>query len=232
MDENFVPNLLSLTLFFVSLFIALRALYLYTRSRSRRIFILSLSMGVISLTAVAGFAGDNVTSISLNVDWFNYIGQTVSYIFILLSFFKDSDAYLRNQMRWHVAASALLLILMLLAPVLPPEFPDPAVTKSILSGSRGLICFIIFYYYALAFMEKETRFSLLMGAAFLMLCFGYSIIIPKYIQPNDALDRGGDLIRIAGLITLLLAVLLPDVTYRVSRGIEMSVLDREKMIKR
>ncbi len=78
MDENFVPNLLSLTLFFVSLFIALRALYLYTRSRSRRIFILSLSMGVISLTAVAGFAGDNVTSISLNVDWFNYIGQTVS----------------------------------------------------------------------------------------------------------------------------------------------------------
>ncbi len=135
-------------------------------------------------------------------------------------------------MRWHVAASALLLILMLLAPVLPPEFPDPAVTKSILSGSRGLICFIIFYYYALAFMEKETRFSLLMGAAFLMLCFGYSIIIPKYIQPNDALDRGGDLIRIAGLITLLFAVLLPDVTYRVSRGIEMSVLDREKMIKR
>ena len=125
MDENFVPNLLSLTLFFVSLFIALRALYLYTRSRSRRIFILSLSMGVISLTAVAGFAGDNVTSISLNVDWFNYIGQTVSYIFILLSFFKDSGSYLRNLMRWHVAASALLLILMLLAPVLPPEFPDP-----------------------------------------------------------------------------------------------------------
>ena len=232
MDENFVPNLLSLTLFFVSLFIALRALYLYTRSRSRRIFILSLSMGVISLTAVAGFAGDNVTSISLNVDWFNYIGQTVSYIFILLSFFKDSDAYLRNLMRWHVAASALLLVLMLLAPVLPPEFPDPAVTKSILSGSRGLICFIIFYYYALAFMEKETRFSLLMGAAFLMLCFGYSIIIPKYIQPNDALDRGGDLIRIAGLITLLLAVLSPAVTYRVSRRIEMGVLDREKMIKR
>src|SRR5260370_18987142 len=132
-------------------------------------------------------------------------------------------------MAWHFAPSALALILILVAPVLPPEFPDPGVTKSILSGSRGLICFIIFYYYALAFMEKETRFSLLMGAAFLMLCFGYSIIIPKYIQPNDALDRGGGLIRIACLITLLFAVLLPDVTYRVSRGIYMSVLVRGKM---
>src|SRR5260221_5615998 len=119
-------------------------------------------MGVVSLTAVAVFAGDNVTSISLNVDWFNYIGQTVSYIFIFLSFFKDSDSYLRNLMRWHVAASALLLILMLLSPVLPPEFPDPAVTESILSGSRGLICFIIFCYYGLAFMYTCTRFSVLL----------------------------------------------------------------------
>lgn len=219
MDANFIANLLSLTLFFVSLFISLRAFYLYTKSRSRRVFILSLSMGMISLTAAAGYAGDNITSISLNVDWFNYIGQTVSFIFILLSFFSESDSYLRSLMRWHILASVLLLILLLLAPVLPPDFPDPAVTKSILSGSRGLICFIIFYYYVLAFMDRETRFSLLMGAAFLLLSFGYSIIIPKYITPNDALDHGGDLIRIAGLITLLFTVLLPDVTYRDRRHI-------------
>jgi hypothetical protein len=214
MDQNFVANLLSLTLFVVSLFISFRAFYLYIRSRSRRLFILSLSMGMISLTAMAGYAGDNITSISLNVDWFNYIGQTVSYLFILLSFFSESDSYLRSLMRWQIAASALLLILMLLAPVLPPEFPDPAITKSILSGSRGLICFIIFFYYAIAFMDKETRFSLLMSVAFLLLSIGYSIIIPKYTTPNDVLDRSGDLMRIAGLVTLLFAVLLPDVTYR------------------
>jgi hypothetical protein len=101
-----------------------------------------------------------------------------------------------------------------LAPVLPPEFPDPAITKSILSGSRGLICFIIFFYYAIAFMDKETRFSLLMSVAFLLLSCGYLFIIPKYTTPNDVLDRSGDLMRIAGLITLLFAVLLPDVTYR------------------
>ena len=214
MDENFVANSLSLTLFVVSLFISLRAFYLYTRSRSRRLFILSLSMGMISLTAVAGYAGDNITSISLNVDWFNYIGQTVSYLFILLSFFSESDSYLRSLIRWQIAASALLLILLFLAPVLPPEFPDPAITKSILSGSRGLICFIIFLYYVNVFMDKETRFSLLMSAAFLLLCIGYSIIIPKYTTPNDVLDRSGDIMRIAGLVFLLFAVLLPNVTYR------------------
>lgn len=214
MDQNFVANSLSLTLFVVSLFISLRAFYLYTRSRSRRLLILSLSMGMISLTAVAGYAGDNITSISLNVDWFNYIGQTVSYLFILLSFFSESDSYLRSLIGWQIAASALLLILLFLAPVLPPEFPDPAITKSILSGSRGLICFIICFYYAIVFMDKETRFSLLMSAAFLLLCIGYSIIIPKYTTPNDVLDRSGDLMRIAGLIILLFAVLLPDVTYR------------------
>jgi hypothetical protein len=217
MDPNFVANSLSLTLFVVSLFISLRAFYLYTRSRSRRLFILSLSMGMISLTAVAGYAGDNITSISLNVDWFNYIGQTVSYLFILLSFFSESDSYLRNLIGWQIAASALLLILLFLAPVLPPEFPDPAITKSILSGSRGLICFIIFFYYAIAFMDKETRFSLLMSAAFLLLCIGYSIIIPKYTTPNDVLDRSGDIMRIAGLVFLLFAVLLPNVTYRQSQ---------------
>ncbi len=214
MDENFVANSLSLTLFVVSLFISLRAFYLYTRSRSRRLFILSLSMGMISLTAVAGYAGDNITSISLNVDWFNYIGQTVSYLFILLSFFSESDSYLRSLIRWQIAVSALLLILLFLAPVLPPEFPDPAITKSILSGSRGLICFIIFLYYVNVFMDKETRFSLMMSAAFLLLCIGYSIIIPKYTTPNDVLDRSGDIMRIAGLVFLLFAVLLPNVTYR------------------
>jgi len=217
MDQNFIANSLSLTLFVVSLFISLRAFYLYTQSRSRRLFILSLSMGMISLTAIAGYAGDNITSISLNVDWFNYIGQTVSFSFILLSFFSESDSYLRSLMRWQIAASALLLILLFLAPVLPPEFPDPAITKSILSGSRGLICFIIFFYYAIVFMDKETRFSLLMSAAFLLLCIGYAIIIPKYTTPNDVLDRSGDIMRIAGLVFLLFAVLLPNVTYRQSQ---------------
>jgi len=207
-DPILVVNTLSLTLFFVALFISIRALYLYMQSRTRRLFILGLSMGVIALTAIAGFAGDNITSVNLNVDWFNYIGQSVSFLFILLSFLSSSDDYLRPLMRWHVLASALLLILLLLATVLP-DFPNPAVTKTVLSGSRGLMCAIIFFCYVSAFMSKETRFSFLMGAAFLLLSTGYFIIVPKYSSPAfDSLDQLGDITRITGLVTLLVAVLL------------------------
>ncbi len=211
-DQNLIANVLSITLFVVSLLIAIRAFFLYVRARSRRLFVLFLSMSVISLTAAAGFAGDNVTSINLNVDWFNYIGQTVSFLFILLSCMRNSDNYLQQLTRWQVIVTVLLLILLFLAPILPAEFPDPALTKTILSGSRGLICLFIFFYYVTAFMTKESRFSLFMGIAFLLLGVGYLIIIPKYsvtalINP-DILDHIGDMTRVGGLIMLSFAVLL------------------------
>jgi uncharacterized membrane protein len=209
MDSNLIANVLSLTLFIISLFISLRSFYLYARSRSRRLFILGLAMGIITLTAIAGFLGDNVTVISLNVDWFNYIGQTVSFLFISLSLLRNSNDYLRRLMTWHIIISLLLLVLLFLAPVLPAEFPDPALTKTILSGSRGIICFIIFASYISAFFSKETRFSLLMSAAFLLLSTGYMVILPKYGYPNmDILDHVGDITRIIGSIILLSAVLL------------------------
>jgi hypothetical protein len=208
MDQNLIANSLSLTLFFVAFIIAVRAFYLSARAQSRRLFILGLSMTMIAFTAGAGFAGDNITSISLNVDWFNYIGQTLSFLFILLSFLNSSDNYLRRLTSWHIVVSVLLVGLLLLAPILPPEFPDPAVTKTLLSGSRGLICSAIFIYYTSSFMTKETRFSLLMSGAFLLLSVGIFIILPKYSQPNDTLDHIGDIIRVFGLLTLLGAVLI------------------------
>jgi hypothetical protein len=155
MDSNLIANLLSLTLFTVSLVIVVRSFYLYSRSPSHRLLIMGVSMTIIALTALAGFAGDNITSISLNVDWFNYIGQTVSFVFIILSLWRNSDHYLRRLARWHIIASSLLLILLLLAPVLPPDFPDPTVTKSLLSGSRGVISLIICITYISSFMKKE-----------------------------------------------------------------------------
>ncbi|SRR6266700_2551553 len=209
MDSNLIANVLSLSLFIISLFIALRSFYLYARSRSRRLFILGLSMGVIALTAIAGFLGDNVTFVNLNVDWFNYIGQTVSFLFISLSLLRNSNDYLRRLMTWHIIISLLLLILLFLAPVLPAEFPDPALTKTILSGSRGIICFVIFLSYVSAFFSKETRFSLFMSGAFLLLSAGYLVILPKYGYSNmDILDHVGDITRIVGSIILLSAVLL------------------------
>lgn len=210
MSSNLIANLLSITLFIVSLVIVVRSFYMYRRSPSHRLFILGLSMTTIALTALAGFAGDNITSVSLNVDWFNYIGQTVSFLFIILSLWRNSDRYLRQLARWHIIASALLLVLLLLAPILPPDFPDPAVTKSLLSGSRGAISLVICIIYVSSFMRKENHFNLLMSGAFFLLSLGYFTIVPKYFQPNDILDHIGDLLRIAGLLIFLGAMLIGE----------------------
>jgi len=206
MDQSLVANILSVTLFLVSLFIALRSFTLYIQVRSSRLCILGVSMTVIALTAAAGFAGDNVTSMTLNVDWFNYIGQTVSFIFILLSLVRSSEDYLSRLLSYQWLVLVPLMALMLLSPVLPPEFPDAVVTKTLLSGLRGVICIFIFFYYFPAFMRKETRFSFLMSAAFLLLSFGYIIIMPKYVYPSDLFDHIGDIARICGLVSMLVAV--------------------------
>ena len=212
MDQNFIANSLSITLFLVALFVAGKAFAIYRQMHNYRLCILAVSMLVVALTAAAGFAGDNVTSITLNVDWFNYIGQTVSFIFILLSLFFRQERSLRILLGWQLFFCIPLLILLVLAPMLPPEFPDPILTKTLLSGSRGVICGLIFLYYVSAFMTKETRFSFLMGGSFFLLSLGYFVVILKYGYPSGApaatvLDHTGDGFRIAGLITLLITVL-------------------------
>jgi hypothetical protein len=212
-DQNLIANILSLTLFVIPLFIALRALFLFLQARNRRVFILGLSLGIIALTALADLMGDNVTIIHLSVKWFVYIGQTASFLFILLSMLSSADDYQQLLVRWHLVTCALLLILFLLAPVLPSDFPNPTLTKLLLGGSRGLICGVLFFYYVSAFMTKETRFSLLMSGAFLVLSVGYILNIPKYILSASIvdvkfLDSMGDTTRVSGLIILLIATLL------------------------
>jgi hypothetical protein len=208
-DTNFIPNLLAISLFLVALFIAFRAFYLYRQTRNRRVFVLGTSMGVIALTAAADFTSSNVTNITLNTDWFLYIGQAVSLLFIFLSFLRSSDGYLRGLMVWQVCLSALLLGLLLLSPVLP-NFPN-TIARAILSGSRFVICFGILFCYVEAFQRKANRFSFLMGLSFLLLAFGYLMIFEQYFVPvsnAQHFDNIGDIIRLFGLTTLLAAILV------------------------
>lgn len=207
MNANLIPNVLALMLFLVSLFISLRAFYIYSQSRNARLFILGLSMGIIALTAAADFLSSNITSVVLNTDWFLFIGQAVSLLFIFLSFLRSSDSYLRSLMIWHVCFSALLLGLFLLSPALP-DFPNTAL-KAALSGSRSLICFGIFTCYVSAFLTKETRFSFLMGLSFLLLALGYLIIFQKYLVTDVLLfDNIGDVTRMIGLVVLLFTIFM------------------------
>lgn len=207
MDTTLIPDLLAVVLFLVALVISVRAFYVYAQSQSPRLFILGLSMGVIALTAAADLISSHVQSFTLNTDWFLFIGQAVSFLFILLSFVSSSDEYFRVLMRAHVFASMLVLCLLFLAPVLP-GLPNTTLT-AVLSGSRCAICFLIFFYYISAFLNKQARFSLLMSVSFLLLSFGYLLILEKYFAPgpNQAVfDHAGDVTRAVGLMALLAAM--------------------------
>jgi hypothetical protein len=201
-----IPNTLAVLLFATSLFISFRAFYIYTQTHSSRLFILGVSLAVISLTALADFVSSNLTAVTLNTDWFLYIGQAVSFLFILLSLINNSDEYLQRLMRVHVLVSALLIGLLLLSPTLPP-FSNVAL-KTVLSGSRCVICFGIFFSYISAFMKKQTRFSLFMGISFMLQAFGYLMTVQQYfLVSGTVFDNIGDVIRMVGLVMLLIAVL-------------------------
>jgi hypothetical protein len=205
-NENLIPNLLAVLLFTVALFISIRAIYLYMQARNPRLFILGVSMGMISLTAAADFISGNITGVNLNTDWFLYLGQAASLLFILLSLVNNDDDYFQRLMRLQVLTSALLIGLLLLSPTLP-AFSNVAV-KSILSGSRSVLCLGIFYFYTTAFMKKLTRFSLLMSISFALLAFGYLMIVQQYfLSTGSQFDNLGDIIRMVGLVTLLVAIL-------------------------
>jgi len=79
--------------------------------------------------------------------------------------------------------------------------------RALMSGSRGFLCLLICFAYTSASLRKGTRFSVLMGIAFLLLSAGYIVLLQKYFVPLPSLvDNLGDLIRMGGLLTLLLAV--------------------------
>jgi hypothetical protein len=188
----------------VCLSISLRALFLYSQLRSPRLFILGLAMGLVALAAAADFASGFMTSIPFNIDWFLFLGQAISFGFIFLSLLRSSDHYLRHLILWQIISTSLVLFLLFLAPVLP-DFPSTTI-RVLLSGSRAVGCFLIFGYYASAFVSKETRFSLMISASFLLLSIGYALILPHYLLPHqEGLDYLGDGMRIVGLMILMAA---------------------------
>jgi hypothetical protein len=56
------------------------------------------------------------------------------------------------------------------------------------------------------FLDREQ------SGSFFLISLGYFTIIPKYFQPNATLDHVGDLLRIAGLLTFLAAMLVGEPT--------------------
>src|SRR5690349_77740 len=104
MNTSLLPNILDVSLCLVALFISVRSFDIYARSRQFRVFILGLSMVLVSLSAAADFTSSYIRAIPLHTEWFLYIGQAVGFLFILLSLVRSSDNYLRNLMRLNGVA--------------------------------------------------------------------------------------------------------------------------------
>ena len=208
MNSKQITDLLLAIQATITLLISIRAFYLYSRTRSDALFSIGLSMGVIALGGICGLIGDTIlVSKYFNTLWFRYIGQTVSYLFIYLASLRSLKRYAAQIKQWHIIASALLIVLLFLTPFIPTS-SNPT-TLAFLSGSRSIICFVIFLNYADIFMSKETRFSFLMSVAFLLITVGISIYTMKFIVPHSiSFDFVGDSIRVVGLVVLLVALFI------------------------
>src|SRR6266568_9180363 len=202
MNSTQITDLLLVIQAAITLFISLRAFSLFARTNDGTLFSLGLSMGVIALGGIVGLISDIFLGGAFNTFWFRYIGQTVSYLFIFLSTLRGSEPYRRGLKRWHVFATGLLMVLLLLTPVIPTH--PSATVQTVLSGSRALVCFIIFLRYVSIFFTKETRFGFLMGSAFFWITWGIVIYSLKFTTPDPLLlDYVGASVRIAGLAILL-----------------------------
>src|SRR6266487_260791 len=82
MIASWIPNALALLLFSTTGTIALRAGYLSKNTHHLRLLILAVAMGVISLTAAGDYVSSNLPGLALHTDWFLYLGQAVSYLFL------------------------------------------------------------------------------------------------------------------------------------------------------
>jgi hypothetical protein len=204
MNTSVIPNLLDVSLCLVALFISVRSFDLYSHLRHYRIFILGLSMVLVSLSAAADFISSYVTAINLSTDWFLYIGQAVGFLFIALSLVQSSDKYLRGLLRLNILAFIFLLLLLILSPVLP-NLSDIS-TRTLLDFPRLIFCILILCAYFSAYISKPTRFSLFMSISFFFFTVDYLMTLGRYLVPASDQFLFRDLGDIAGVLAVVVLV--------------------------
>lgn len=207
MNTTLISNLIDVSLCLVALFISVRSFDVYMRVRYLRLFILGLSMALVSLSAAADFTGHYIKFTASGTDWFFYIAQTCAFLFILLSLVRSSAKYLKAIMVVGVLTLPPLLAILFLSPLLPAIPSGPAL--AFLSGSRWLLCFTIFFAYFGAFTTIATHFNRFMAAAFFFISLGNFMSMLQSFSPglhSQLLSNMGNLTTIIGLVALIIAV--------------------------
>src|SRR5205807_8941710 len=145
-----------------------------------------------------------VGGVTLHVGWIWYAGTSSALCFMFLNSIVTSSQQLRLLKSWQIIATILFLVLLLLTPTFP-AFPN-ALTPALLNPARPFFCALAFCRYVMLYISKETRFSLAMSIAFLLLGVGFAMITPQLLDPSLALVIViGAILRILGYSTLFFA---------------------------
>jgi hypothetical protein len=207
MNTALISNLIDVSLCLVALFISVRSFDIYQRIHYRRLFILGLSMALISISSAADFTRPYMKLTAPGVGWFLYIAQIFGFLFILLSLVRSSNTYLKFIMLISVLSVPPLLVILFLAPFLPgiPNGLPIAAFESI----RWIISFAIFFAYFIALASKTTHFNRFMAAAFFFISLGNFMSTLQTFNPIleiQLLSNLGDITSILGVMALVIAV--------------------------
>lgn len=207
MDARVISDMVDISLCLVALFIAVRSFDVYFYFHYQRLYILGLSMVLVSLSAATDFVSSYVRVISLNTDWFSYTSQGIGFLFILLSLLRSSNAYLKVLIRINLLLLPVLFILLFISPTLP-GIPD-ATTRALLGIPRCIFCFMIFLSYFSTYISNPGHFNRFISAAFFLLGFGYFVIIIQNLLSTanqNYVSNLGDITSVIGLAALIVAV--------------------------
>jgi hypothetical protein len=198
-------NSLLLVLSALCLGISIYVFYRYSLTLSDALFSLGLSMGTIAVAILCGYLNVvHLGDMTLNVGWIWYAGTSSALCFLFLNSIVASNEQLRLLKSWQIIATILFFVLLLLTPTFPP-FPN-ALTPALLNLARPFFCGLAFCRYVMLYISKETRFTLAMSVAFLLLGVGFVMITPQLLEPSLVLVTAiGAILRILGYCTLLFA---------------------------
>ena len=202
---------LSNTLLFISgmlsLAVAVRAFYMYSITQSQRLFTIGLSMVIVAIGIACSALNNSPFLPPMNLGWAWYAGTSIGFFFLFLSSLMKSDEQFGLLKRWEIIATALVITVIALTPVLP-AFTNQLVPFA-LGSFRTIICFLGFFRYLMIYTSKGTRFSLLMCLTFLFIAGSYGILIPQILDPNLAgLAIAGTIMRIIGDVILFVAFVI------------------------
>ncbi|HLZ59318.1 MAG TPA: hypothetical protein VKR06_20435 [Ktedonosporobacter sp.] len=206
MDINLLANITSFPAGVACLLISLRAFYVYRLSGKDLLSIIGLAMGTIALTVFVGNIGDShLGGNHFSTEWARAVGSWSGALFIFLSSLVKSHEQVKHLRRWQITTAVVFIILIALMPVLPP-LGGPLVS-GVINSVRMVIYGCACLRYASLYVSKKTRFSLIVGTAFLVLEVGFGLYMPHLLFPASfvLLSILSAFIRAAGFFTLMIA---------------------------